>query len=176
METQKQVLSIDLVIEKFIPVVGALFFIVGLGYLLYTSVWATLDTSVRLGLGFFLSILMIGTGYSATDKLKYLADIIIGGGVILLYGTLMYGSQATDIGGAVIPEISSLIIAVFFTLAVTYFAAERKSTVIFALGMSAAYLTPFVIGGELVSHLFCERKYYRNTDWTRFLSTNTSAT
>jgi Predicted membrane protein (DUF2339) len=151
METQKQVLSIDLVIEKFIPVIGALFFVVGLGYLLYTSVWAALDTSVRLGLGFFLSVVMIGAGYGATDKLKYLADVIIGGGVVLLYGTLMYGSQATDIGGAVIPEISSLIIAVFFTLAVTYFAAERKSTVIFALGMSAAYLTPFVIGGEFGS-------------------------
>jgi hypothetical protein len=94
---------------------------------------------------------MIGAGYGSADRLKYLADVIIGGGVILLYGTLMYGSQATDIGGTVIPEISSLIIAVFFTLAVTYFAAERKSTVIFVLGMSAAYLTPFVIGGEFGS-------------------------
>jgi hypothetical protein len=159
METQKNTLSIDLIIEKFIPVVGALFFIIGLGYLLYTSVWAALDTTVRLGLGFFLSIVMIGAGYSATDKLKYLADVIIGGGVVLLYGTLMYGSQTTDIGGAVIPEIASLIIAVFFTLAVTYFAAERRSTVIFALGMLAAYLTPFVIGGEFGSSLLSFNSY-----------------
>jgi hypothetical protein len=148
MENQKNTLSIDLIIEKFIPVIGALFFIVGLGYLLYTSVWTELDTTVRLGLGFFLSIVMIGAGYSATDKLKYLADVVIGGGVVLLYGTLMYGSQTTDIGGALIPEVASLTIAVFFTIAVAYFAAERKSTVIFALAMLAAYLTPFVIGGE----------------------------
>ncbi len=147
MEPQKQ-LSLDLIIEKFIPVIGALFFVVGLGYLLYTSVWTALDTTVRLGLGFFLSIVMIGAGYSATEKLKYLADVIIGGGVVLLYGTLMYGSQTTDAGMATIPELASLIIAIFFTGGVAYFAAERKSTVIFALSMLAAYLTPFVIGGE----------------------------
>jgi hypothetical protein len=78
METQKNTLSIDLIIEKFIPVIGALFFVIGLGYLLYTSVWTALDTTVRLGFGFFLSVVMIGAGYSATDKLKYLADVIIG--------------------------------------------------------------------------------------------------
>jgi len=33
---------------------------VGLGYLLYTSVWVHLEAPVRLGLGFFLSLAIIG--------------------------------------------------------------------------------------------------------------------
>jgi hypothetical protein len=71
----------------------------------------------------------------------------------------MYGSQTAGVSGAVIPEIASLIIAIFFTLAVTYFSAERRSTVIFALGMAAAYLTPFVIGGEFGSSALSFNSY-----------------
>lgn len=43
-------LTIDKIIEKFIPVVGALFMVIGLGYLLYTSVWINLALPIRLGL------------------------------------------------------------------------------------------------------------------------------
>ena len=53
-------LTLDKIIEKFIPVIGALFMTVGLGYLLYTSVWVHLETPIRLGLGFFLSLAIIG--------------------------------------------------------------------------------------------------------------------
>lgn len=41
-------LTIDKVIEKFIPVIGALFFVIGLGYLLYTSVWVGLTQEIKL--------------------------------------------------------------------------------------------------------------------------------
>ncbi len=148
MDSLGKPITIDLIIEKFIPVVGALFMVVGLGYLLYTSVWHALDTTVRLGLGFFCSVVLIGGGYSASEKMKYLADVIIGAGIVLLYGTLMYGAQTTDAGAATIPEVATLVTAVLFMASTTYFAAERKSKVIFALSMLAAYLTPFVIGGE----------------------------
>jgi hypothetical protein len=53
-------LTLDKIIEKFIPVIGALFMTVGLGYLLYTSVWVNLPPPTRLGLGFFLSLAIIG--------------------------------------------------------------------------------------------------------------------
>lgn len=41
-------LTIDRIIEKFIPVVGAIFVVVGLGYLLYTSVWVTQPIEIKL--------------------------------------------------------------------------------------------------------------------------------
>ena len=40
--------TLDKIIEKFIPVIGAVFMTIGLGYLLYTSVWIHLDLHVRL--------------------------------------------------------------------------------------------------------------------------------
>jgi hypothetical protein len=72
-------LTLDSFIEKILPVIGALLFVVGLGYLLYTSVWPDLDTGVRLGLGFFLSGCCIAGGYAASDRYRYLADVTIGG-------------------------------------------------------------------------------------------------
>lgn len=139
-------LTIDKIIEKFIPVVGALFMTVGLGYLLYTSVWIDLDSTVKLGLGFFLSLVIIGSAYSFSEKLKYFADIGIGAGILLLYGTLIYGSRTTDLAAATIPETATLVTAFLFTIAIAYFASERKSQVILVLGMLGSYLTPFVIG------------------------------
>lgn len=41
-------LTIDRIIEKFIPVIGALFMTIGLGYLLYTNIWVHLVLPVRL--------------------------------------------------------------------------------------------------------------------------------
>ncbi len=139
-------LTIDKIIEKFIPVIGALFMTIGLGYLLYTSVWVNLPTEVRLGLGFFLSLVIIGTSYSFSEKLRYFADIGIGAGILLLYGTLIYGSRTTDLAAATIPETATLVTAFLFTIAIAYFASERKSQVILVLGMIGSYLTPFVIG------------------------------
>lgn len=125
-------------------------FTVGLGYLIYTSVWKDMEVPMRLGIGFFVSLAIIGTAFSFSDKLKYFADIIIGSGILLLYGTLMYGSRTVDavqgIIPAVIPEVATLVTAFIFTLAVAFFASLRKSKVILILGIVGAYLTPFVIG------------------------------
>lgn len=118
----------------------------GLDILFNTSVWAGLTTEIRLGIGFFASFLIIGGAFSLSDKLKYFADIVLGGGILLFYGTLIYGSRATEIASALIPEVATLVTAVIFALIVAYFASRRQSKVILILGIVGAYLTPFVIG------------------------------
>lgn len=145
-EHQKEISTIDKIIEKFVPILGAILFITGLGYLIYTSVWQGLSTEIRLGIGFFASFLIIGSGLSFSAKLKYFADIVIGAGVLLFYGTLIYGSRATEISGIVIPEQATLITAMITTILIAYFASLRQSSVILILGVLGAYLTPFVIG------------------------------
>lgn len=135
-----------MIIAKFIPIIGALLFVTGLGYLIYTSVWQDISITMRLGLGFFTSIVIIGTAFSFSDKLKYFADVIIGAGILLLYGTLLYGSRTTDLAVAAIPEVATLVTAFIFTLGVAYFASLRSSKVILALGILGAYLTPFILG------------------------------
>ncbi len=141
-----QGLTLDKIIEKFIPVIGAVFMTIGLGYLLYTSVWIHLDLHVRLWLWFFLSLAIIGGSYSFSEKLRYFADIGIGAGILLLYGTLIYGSRTTGAAEAAIPEVATLITAFIFTIAIAYFASARKSQIILVLGMIGSYMTPFVIG------------------------------
>ena len=59
----------------------------------------------------------------------------MGGGILLLYGTLIYGSRTTEVATAVIPEIATIVTAFVFTLLVAYFASLRKSKVILALGI-----------------------------------------
>lgn len=143
---QKNILTVDIIIAKFVPIIGALLFITWLGYLIYTSVWSSMGIEFRLGLGFFTSLLIIGVGFWLSDKLKYFADIVIGSGVLLFYWTLIYWSRTTDFSHALIPEIATLITAVIFTIAISWFASYRKSKVILILGILGAYLTPFVIG------------------------------
>lgn len=138
-------LTIDMIIAKFVPILGALLFITGLGYLIYTSVWEALDQTVRLGIGFFVSVMIIGSAFSFSEKLRYFADVIMWAGILLLYGTLIYGSRTTDVATAVIPEIATIVTAFAFTVLVAYFASLRKSKVILSLGILGAYLTPFVI-------------------------------
>lgn len=143
----KSIITIDKIIEKFIPIVGVIFLTVGLAYLLYTSVWVHLDVVLRLGLGFFISLVVIGGSYSLSEKLHYFTDLGIGAGILLLYSTLIYGSRTTDLAtAAVIPEIATLTTAFIFTLAIAYFSSIRKSQVILILGMLGAYITPFCIG------------------------------
>lgn len=72
--------------------------------------------------------------------------MLIGTGILLLYGTLLYGSRTTDIAVAAIPEVATLVTAFIFTLGVAYFASLRKSKVILVLGILGAYLTPFILG------------------------------
>jgi hypothetical protein len=141
-------LTIDKIIEKFIPVVGALFFIIWLGYLLYTSVWVGLTQEIKLWLWFFLSIVIIGWAFSFSEKLSYFADVVMGGWILLLYGTLIYGSLTTETLSATIPEVGTLVTASLFTIVAAYLASIRHSKVILALVLLGAYLTPFVIGGE----------------------------
>jgi hypothetical protein len=59
----------------------------------------------------------------------------MGGGILLLYGTLIYGSYTTDSSAVLIPEVATIITAFIFTLFVAYFASLRKSKVILALGI-----------------------------------------
>ncbi len=143
---QQHSLTIDVIIAKFVPIIGALLFITGLGYLIYTSVWEAMSQTMRLGVGFFVSLIIIGSAFSFSEKLRYFADVVMWGGILLLYGTLIYGSRTTDVAVASIPEVATLVTAFFFTLAVAYFSSLRKSKVILALGILGAYLTPFVIG------------------------------
>ncbi len=152
-------LTIDKVIEKFIPVVGAISFIIWLGYLLYTSVWMSFDTELKLWIGFFMSILIIWAWFSFSEKLSYFADVVMGGWILLLYWTLIYWSRATDVGWATIPEIATLVTASFFTIAVSYFASIRKSKIILAIALLWSYLTPFVIGWEWGSSVLSFNSY-----------------
>ncbi len=145
---QNEKFTIDKIIEKIIPIIGALFLVVGLGYLIYANAWIYLPAEVRIGLGFFASLVLIGGSFSFSEKMRYLADVGIGSGVLLLYGTLMYGSRATETASAVIPELATLVTAILFTSSVAYFASKRSSKVILMLGMIGAYITPFVIGQE----------------------------
>lgn len=139
-------LTMDRIIEKFIPIIGAIFLTIGVGYLIYTTAWINLPIEARLGLGFFLSIAIIGGSFSMSEKLRYFTDIGIGSGVLLLYGTLIYGSRTTEMATAAIPEVATLVTAFLFIIAVAYFASKRNSKVIIMLGMIGAYITPFVIG------------------------------
>lgn len=140
-------LTVDKIIEKFFPVVGILFFIIWLGYLLYTSVWPLFWIELKLWLGFFASLVIIGTGFSFSDRFRYFADVIMGGWILLFYGTLIYGSR--NIGhNAVIPELAALVVSSVVTISTAYFASLRKSKVILAIALLGSYLTPFVIGWE----------------------------
>lgn len=139
-------ITMDKIIEKFVPIVGALLLIIGFGYLIYANAWVNLPMEIRLGLGFFFSVALIGGSLSFSEKMRYFADVGIGSGVLLLYGTLIYGSRATETAQAMIPEVASLLSAILFTIAVAYFASKRNSKVILMLGMAGAYITPFVIG------------------------------
>lgn len=90
--------------------------------------------------------MLIGGGYSLTQKTKFFSDIIIGSGILLFYGTLIYGSRATELSQITIPEIATLLTATIVTIAIAYFASIRQSKTILILGMAGAYLLPFVIG------------------------------
>lgn len=72
-------ITIDMIIAKFLPIIGVILFITGLGYLIYDSVWNELLITMKLAIGFFVSILIIGTAFSFSEKLRYLADVAIGG-------------------------------------------------------------------------------------------------
>ena len=142
---EKNKLTIDAIISRAIPVLGMILFITGFGYLIYTSVWESLDIIFRLGLGFFASFLIIGAGLTMKEKIGDFKNIIIGGGILLFYGTLIYGSRTTDLAVATIPEIASISTSAIATILMAYLASREKSLTILILGIIGAYATPFII-------------------------------
>lgn len=139
-------MSINQIVEKMIPIVGALFLTIGCAYFIYTEAWVHFPVALRLALGFMAGVLLIGVSYSLADKLKFFTDIGIGSGILLLYATLIYGSRTTDVTTALIPEVATLVSAFIFIILIAYFASRRKSLLIMLLGIIGSYLTPFVIG------------------------------
>ena len=146
MNEKNQLSVMDYIIQKWFPIIGILFVVGGISYLFYDGIWQTLEKPGRLMLGFILGIGLIGGGYSFEKKLKNFADALIGGGILTLYISLIYGSKFDDISTAVIPEVLALAVAGIFSLAVYYYSWVRKSTNILLLGMLGGYLTPFFIG------------------------------
>lgn len=71
-------MNLDRIIARFLPIIGAILFVIGLGYLIYTSVWLTAGYETKIGVGIFASMLLIGMGYSMQEKVRFYADIIIG--------------------------------------------------------------------------------------------------
>jgi hypothetical protein len=141
-------MNIDRFIARFIPIIGAVLFVIGLGYLIYTSVWLTIAYEAKIGVGLFASLLLIGAGYSLRESVRFYADVTIGAGVLLFYGTLVYASRTTSAAEAFLPEHVGLVVSLLFTAATAYFASERKSREILVLSLLGAYLMPFVIGQE----------------------------
>lgn len=144
---EKKLSVVDYIIQKWFPIIGILFIVGGISYLFYDGVWNTLNETGRLFFGFILGVAFMAGGFSFEKKLKNFADAIIGGGILIFYVTLIYGSRfegATE--GAIIPEMWTLMIATLFSLAVVFYSYIRESKYILLLGMLGAYLTPFFIG------------------------------
>jgi hypothetical protein len=69
-------------------------------------------------LGFIFGILFIAGGYTFEDKLKGFGDVVIGGGLLILYISLIFGSRLSPSEFASIPELAGLIIALIFSAAI----------------------------------------------------------
>jgi len=143
---QSSPLSVDDIIQKWFPILGVIFIVSGLSYLFYDGFWSHLDETGRLVIGFLLGAGAITGGFTIPNRLKYFADAIIGGGVLVLYVSLIYGSRFDSSEKALIPEFLTLIIAIFFAVGVAYFSYLRSSKVILSLGILGGYLTPFFMG------------------------------
>jgi len=140
--------TMDRIIQKIFPILGVLMIAGGLGYFLYTGFWDQVGKSGRLGAGFLLGMVAIFSGYNFQKKLKSFADTVIGGGIIILYITLIYGGRfetASEMN-QLIPEGFALFVSALFSGTVAFYAQERNSSQILSVGILGAYLTPFWIG------------------------------
>lgn len=81
---------IDKLVQKILPIVGVLFIVGGLSYLFYTGLWGVMDKTGRLAFGFFIAVAFMGSGFGLQEKLKQFSDVIIGGGILVFYITLIY--------------------------------------------------------------------------------------
>ena len=139
--------SIDDIIKNWFPIIGILFVVAGMSYLFYEGLWLHLNETGRLILGFLAGIAMISGSYALEKTAKIIADAVLGGGLLMFYLTLIYGSRfETENVQAVIPETWALIIATLFTFGVAYFSYVRHSQYILLVGILGGYLTPFFIG------------------------------
>lgn len=138
---------IDDIIKNWFPIVGVLFVVAGMSYLFYEGVWQRLNEYGRLTLGFLTGVALISGSYPLEKKSKIIADAILGGGLLILYLTLIFGSRFdTDNVNVLIPEAWALIIATLFTIGVAFFSYTRQSQYILLVGILGGYLTPFFIG------------------------------
>lgn len=143
-----EVSLVDKLVQKILPIIGVLFIVGGIAYLFYTGLWGIMDKTARLGFGFFVSVAFIGSGFGLQNRLKQFSDVIIGGGILIFYITLIFWSRFDSTSSVLIPELASLAIAVIFAIAVSYFAYIRNSKTILGLGIIGAYMTPFFLGKQ----------------------------
>ena len=141
---------VDKLVQKILPIVGVLFIVGGLSYLFYTWLWGVMDKTARLAFGFFIAVAFMGSGFGLQQKLKQFSDVIIGGGILIFYISLIYWSRFESPSDMLIPEVASLGIALLFALAVWYFSQLRQSRTILGMGILGAYMTPFFLGQEWV--------------------------
>lgn len=139
--------GIDDILQKWFPIIGVIFIVSGLSYLFYDGFWSQLNETGRLTIGFLVGVAAISGGFTFQDRLKYFADAIIGGGILTLYVSLIYGSRFDSTqASAIIPEMWTLVIATIFAIGVAYFSSKRASKVILSLGILGGYATPFFMG------------------------------
>jgi hypothetical protein len=138
---------IDDIIKNWFPIVGILFVVAGMSYLFYEGVWQKLNETGRLTLGFLTGVALISGSYALEKKSKIIADAVLGGGLLMLYLSLIFGSRfQTESVQVLIPETWALIIATLFTMGVAFFSYTRHSQYILLVGILGGYLTPFFIG------------------------------
>ncbi len=138
---------IDDIIKNWFPIVGILFVVAGMSYLFYEGVWQKLNETGRLTLGFLTGVALISGSYPLEKKSKIIADAVLGGGLLMLYLSLIFGSRfQTENVQVLIPETWALIIATLFTMGVAFFSYTRHSQYILLVGILGGYLTPFFIG------------------------------
>jgi hypothetical protein len=138
---------IDDIIKNWFPIVGILFVVAGMSYLFYEGVWQKLNETGRLTLGFLTGVALISSSYALEKKSKIIADAVLGGGLLMLYLSLIFGSRfQTENVQVLIPETWALIIATLFTMGVAFFSYTRHSQYILLVGILGGYLTPFFIG------------------------------
>jgi hypothetical protein len=153
---EKSSLTIDEIIKKWFPIIGIIFIVSGVSYLFYNGIWDKINPPGRMTFGFIIGVMFIAGGYSFEKRLKNFADAIIGGGILIIYSALIYGSRfGVTQDQPIISELPTLLIAVAFSAGLAYYSYTRKSNYLLILGMIGGYLTPFLLGesGEFFEYV-----------------------
>lgn len=167
-----QVSAVDKIIQKWFPVIGSLFVVGGLVYLFYDGMWEMMDKQSRMFVGVLAGVAMIAGGYATSAKLKQYADVLIGGGAVILYATFLYAARFPDvgIGRYESPEILSLFIGFILASGMAFYALQRKSKYILGLGLFAGYITPLVLSifGALLNYEDARADFIYNSSFITF--------